>query len=295
MIYAMACGDDKYMPSVKFQLETAVKKGKVDRTLSFHLDEMDEEFVNKNRAILETGGTRRKGCYLWKPYFIVKAMGMIEYGDWLIYMDGGNFYYRNSVRKTIKWMENHQIDIAGSRTGHYQEKDWTKRDVFIALDLDREPYISYAQCRAGFLILRKTDEVLAFINEWLTHCQNYQLITDSPNVYGKENYEGFCEHRHDQSILSLLMWRDRIPYVEQFPLPYFVAYHHSFMLSVKEIRKAQRHKFASDIWNGIKKHDIGWILYVVKEQRKEWYWYQKFHRKKIYKSTERGTDTVDYS
>lgn len=282
MIYAMACGDEKYIPSARFQLETAVANGKVDKTLLFNLNEMDKEFVKKNKAILEAGGTRRKMCYLWKPYFIQKALSGIADGDYLIYMDGGNFYYRNSVLDTIQFMEKHHLDVAGSRTGEYRESDWTKRDVFVALGLDREPYISQSQCRAGFLILKKTQRSTDLINEWLGYCQNYNLITDCPNIYGKENYEGFCEHRHDQSILSLLMGRDQIPYVEQFPLPYFVVYHHSFFLTIKEIQSAQRKKFRDGLWDSFKRHDLGMMLFIFQNRRKEWLWYQKYHQRKLH-------------
>lgn len=282
MIYAMACGDGRYIAPAKFQLETAITNGKVDRTFFFDINEMDPEFAEKNKEILQAGGTRRKMCYLWKPYFIQKALSSINDGDWLIYMDGGNFYYRNSVRDTIYFMEKHNLDMAGSRTGEYKESDWTKRDVFVALDLDREPYISQKQCRAGFLILKKNQKTVRLIDEWLQYCQNYNLITDCPNIYGKDNYEGFCEHRHDQSILSLLMWRDHIPYVEQFPLPYFVVYHHSFLLSIKEIQRAQRKKCMDGIWDSLKKHDLGMILYILRNRRKEWLWYQKYIQKKLH-------------
>ncbi len=282
MIYAMACGDNQYYPSVRFQLETARKKGKVDKTLGFHLENIDEEFRKKNAEIFAAGVGRRKSCYLWKPYFIRKALDMIEYGDWLIYLDGGSFYYRNSVRNVIQWMEKQHIDMAGSKRGGYSEKDWTKRDVFIALGLDREPYISQTQCHAGLLILKKTAETIKFVEEWLSWCQKYQLITDSPNIYGRDNYEGFREHRHDQSILSLLMGRNGIPCIEQFPFPFFCVYHHSLLLSVKDIKKMQRKKFWCDIWSGIKRHDIGWILYVFREKREEWYWYQWFHQRRMY-------------
>lgn len=282
MIYAMACGDERYIESAKFQLKTAITNGKVDQTIFFDINEMDEKFVEKNKAILQAGGTRRKMCYLWKPYFIRKALSDIHDGDYLIYMDGGNFYYRNSVRDTVYFMEKHNLDMAGSRTGEYKEKDWTKRDVFVALDLDREPYISQSQCRGGFLIMKKTYKTVKFIEEWFGYCQNYHLITDAPNVYGKDNYEGFCEHRHDQSILSLLMARDHIPYVEQFPLPYFVVYHHSFLLSIKEIQKAQRKRCRDGIWDSIKKHDLGMILFIFRNRRKEWLWYQKYKQKKLH-------------
>ena len=48
MVYAMACADDNYMPSVKFQLDTALKKGKVDRTLCYNIADMDVDFKKKN-------------------------------------------------------------------------------------------------------------------------------------------------------------------------------------------------------------------------------------------------------
>ena len=283
MVYAMACGSGEYIPSAKFQLETAVTNGKVDKTLFYNIDEMDAEFVEKNKAILQAGGTRRRMCYLWKPYFIQKALSGIAEGDYLIYMDGGNFYYRNSVWDTVQFMEKHKLDMAGSRTGEYRERDWTKRDVFVALDLDREPYISQSQCRAGFLIIKKNQRTEELINEWLAYSQNYNLITDCPNVYGKDNYEGFAEHRHDQSILSLLMGRNEIPYVEQFPLPYFVVYHHSLLLSVEEIQKAQRKRCRDGIWKSLKKHDFGMILFIFRNRRKEWLWYQKYRQKKLHR------------
>lgn len=47
MVYAMACADDNYMPSVKFQLDTALKKGKVDRTLCYNIADMDVDFKRK--------------------------------------------------------------------------------------------------------------------------------------------------------------------------------------------------------------------------------------------------------
>lgn len=85
MVYAMACADDAYMPSVKFQLDTALKNGKVDQILCYNIADMDDEFQNRNRKILEAGGERRKGCYLWKPYFVNKALNGIADGDFDIY------------------------------------------------------------------------------------------------------------------------------------------------------------------------------------------------------------------
>ena len=57
---------------------------------------------------------------------------------------------------------------------------------------------------ASYIIVRKSTESFSFISEWLTYAQDSRALTDDPNVLGKDNYDGFIDHRHDQSILSLL-------------------------------------------------------------------------------------------
>ena len=54
------------------------------------------------------------------------------------------------------------------------------------------------------MLLEKNCMSLQFIMEWLAYASDSQLITDVENMLGKENLAGFREHRHDQSILSLL-------------------------------------------------------------------------------------------
>jgi hypothetical protein len=45
---------------------------------------------------------------------------------------------------------------------------------------------------------------------WLTYCKDERIITDIPNTCGYGNYPGFIEHRHDQSILSILVASQKI-------------------------------------------------------------------------------------
>jgi hypothetical protein len=45
---------------------------------------------------------------------------------------------------------------------------------------------------------------MLFVTEWLTYAQDSRAITDDANVLGLPNYPEFHDHRHDQSILSLL-------------------------------------------------------------------------------------------
>lgn len=279
MIYAMTCADERYMPAAKFQLETAVKNGKVNKTLFFCIDEMDEEFRKKNARILNAGGERRKGCYLWKPYFIHKAFARIEYGDFLVYLDAAGNYYRSRVNEITLFMEKNGLDMIGSRNWRYFEKDWTKRDAFVMLDCDNEKYMNQNQCYAGFLVLKKTEKTEKFMNEWLEYCQNYHIIADCPNISGKDNYEGFIEHRFDQSILSLLMAKHDVPNIEKLPVPMFCVYHHTMLQSVKEIRRELRKRRHRTIFESIMRHDIGTIWLTEKEAFMDLLWFQRIYKR----------------
>jgi hypothetical protein len=59
------------------------------------------------------------------------------------------------------------------------------------------------QVWSGFILLRKSFNPIRFIGEWLTYVQDQRAVTDSPSIFGPEN-ASFRDHRHDQSILSLL-------------------------------------------------------------------------------------------
>jgi len=57
---------------------------------------------------------------------------------------------------------------------------------------------------ATIIILKKTPEVIKFVKEWhaLTLAQSYHLVDDTPSVI--PNDVCYKEHRHDQSIYSVL-------------------------------------------------------------------------------------------
>ena len=62
---------------------------------------------------------------------------------------------------------------------------------------------------ASFIGIRKTDFTVDFFKNYLQYAQTEQLITDCPSK--SKNYDGFKDHRHDQSIFSLLCKKYKIP------------------------------------------------------------------------------------
>lgn len=198
MIYAINFATSGYEKARSFNSRTAYKYG-ADKVIEYSLDDMDTAFSEKNREILQQ--KRGSGYWLWKPYFINRAMGSCKEGDWVIYSDSG-MIYRKSIRKYVDQLQCLGIEML-SRTTKFQERQYTKRDVFIELGCDTSEYTDTLQRAASVIIIKNTERTRKMISEWLANAQNKHLISDEKNIYGK-NYREFIDHRHDQSLFSII-------------------------------------------------------------------------------------------
>lgn len=203
MIVAINYANLKFKKAQYFNSRTAISKGKVDKVISYSPKDIGADFYAKNKKILQQ--KRGNGYWLWKPYLIQKTLRGLNAGDYLVYLDAGAFYI-NDIRYLIQQMEQDKQDIMPFELP-LKECCYTKRDVFIQMDCDEPGYYETNQRMATMIILKKTDLTLRFVEEWLDYCQCGHIITDEKNNRGKDNYKGFVDNRHDQSIFSLLSKR----------------------------------------------------------------------------------------
>ena len=84
------------------------------------------------------------------------------------------------------------------------EKHWTKMDLLTHFNVESQAeIIDSPQRQAAVIFLRKCPESVRLIESWAHVCDQFvNLIDDSPSV--NPNSEGFVEHRHDQSVFSVL-------------------------------------------------------------------------------------------
>ena len=82
-------------------------------------------------------------------------------------------------------------------------KDWCKRDAFVKCGCDETACIYGHQVEASYILVKKNIRTLSFLDRWQKYCLDWQVNTDQDNIFGKENYSGFRENRHDQTALSL--------------------------------------------------------------------------------------------
>lgn len=211
-----------FLPWQKLQTQTAYLFG-ADKVREYSMKDIHQAggvFYEKNKFILDQ--KRGAGYWLWKPYIIKDALSTVDDGDYVFYVDSGAFYI-NDIKPLIDAMEAAKTDILpvlGGASEFWFEKNWTKRDAFILMDCDEEKYYNSPQRIATFIFLKKSANSIAFVDEWLEYMQDPRIVTDMPNQLGKENYEGFKENRHDQTVLSLLTKKHDIKPFRSPSIPY---------------------------------------------------------------------------
>lgn len=162
--------------------------------------EKDTYFRTKHGDFIKSN-SRGYGYWLWKPYLIKKTMDTMKDGDILMYLDCGceiDINKKDLIKEFFEIVKNDYI--IGSLT--CIEKEYVKMDLLIELDMLKDDSINHWQHEAGALLFLINDKTRTIVNKWYELSSNYHLIDDTPSVF--PNFDCFIDHRHDQSIFSLL-------------------------------------------------------------------------------------------
>ncbi len=199
-VYLASYSDKKFFKSQKTLRKSAKKVG-IDHILEFNdlWLKNQEAFFNENHKILQA--KRGAGYWLWKPFIINYILNKMKDDDILFYLDSATQFVGdiepllNIVR--IKNM------ILFSNDDHLNST-WTKRDCFYYMNCDTEQYHTGSQISACYIVFKKCDYTVKLVSEWLSYAKDERIISDNENLCGLPNLPDFKDHRHDQSILSIL-------------------------------------------------------------------------------------------
>lgn len=211
MVYEISYADEKFAETQKFHVKMAKKHGGFDTVIAYGKDMLDEEFKERNKDIL---ALPRGGYWIWKPHIINMTLERMEENDYLFYVDAGAVIL-HPVKKLISVMEKNKDDIMVFAVYGRTEEEYTKRDVFTYFSYETEECLNSDQIMSGFILIKKNAKTVKIFREWETACEHSNLLLDGENTIseGKINYPRFKEHRHDQSILSVLLKKNGVePY-----------------------------------------------------------------------------------
>ena len=179
----------------------------------------DLKFEKKQQinSFLEKKNKRLFGYACWKPDIILDYLNNIPEGSILQYSDIGCHFNKNGKKRLEEYLEivseknilpfqykkpefKNDLDL---KFQIYLEHHYTKADLFDYFNLSKNSPIKYSeQIWSGTIFFKNNLTTKNFVKDWVKICSTNNLIDDSPSIL--TNYDGFIEHRHDQSAFSIL-------------------------------------------------------------------------------------------
>jgi hypothetical protein len=163
----------------------------------------DTDFWSKHGDFV-TANPRGYGYWLWKPYLILKTMSQMRDGDTLLYLDCGCELDPRKRAQMMECLNLVQQDwiMATIWDELCCDVSWCKMDLVEHLDARNTACLCTPQKQAGMILFVCNDITRDFVRSWYEIACQYSFLDDTPSISPNLNY--FYEHRHDQSIFSLL-------------------------------------------------------------------------------------------
>jgi hypothetical protein len=165
-----------------------------DQTISYGPKDIEKSFVQKNIKILSN--TKGGGLWLWKPHLILKTLLKSNNGDVVLYCDAG-MYPISNLNPLFKLAQEKEIVLF--QVHDKKIKDWTTPKCIELMGCSNK-ILELEQICGAPQVYSKCEKSILFLKNLVSHCENNDLIND----FGNKN------HRHDQSILSIMAHQKNI-------------------------------------------------------------------------------------
>ena len=140
-----------------------------------------------------------------------ETMKKLEDGDVALFVDS-NHVIQSDPTIFYDTARKYQFFVRDHIWVYYPQKDWTNRDMFVNMGCDEERFWNAPQIQGSIFGVMKNDFTDKFVKEWLDYSLRKEVMFGE-NRY--ENFPSFKTHRHDQSIMSMLVEKYHIPYVNR--------------------------------------------------------------------------------
>lgn len=167
--------------------------------------DFDEEFLGRVGGFIASN-PKGYGYWVWKPYILMRTLSLIPEGAFLLYTDAGCSLSRHGVPRLLDYLamlESAGRDVLAFQMDLLPEGHWTKMDVCTRLGYTTPAELETGQCMATAMVIRNSTGGRGFVKRWASLVEgDTSLIDDTPSEI--PNAPGFIQHRHDQSVFSIL-------------------------------------------------------------------------------------------
>jgi hypothetical protein len=195
--------DKRFTPSLNRIKEEALKFNLFDEIFELNESFFDVDYYEKYKSRFKYRGF---GYWMWKSHIIAEILKQLDEDDIIFYADAGcllNYKAKIRFQQYVELVKKNEMGLLVFEQ-NLQENKFTKSDVFSFFNvLDNKAITNSNQIWAGAFFLRKTKCSIEFIEKWKGTCHHhFNLINDKPSI--TPNLTDFIEHRHDQSVFSVL-------------------------------------------------------------------------------------------
>lgn len=213
-------GNEKYYRSMK-RLETmALSTKQFDEVVLFSDKDLPDYIKQSELMLYSRGG----GYWVWKPWCVIKVLEKCNDNDIIVYSDAGNELFEHKEWQKF-WKIMDKNNAIFFKYGALMKKWCLKAPI----EYYKKHYLfnhslqNLFQIQSGFFITNK--KALPIFHEQLRiMLEHPEFVIDASEDEIKNQFEGFVEHRHDQAILSCIVY----PLIKEYKL--CVRWQHSEFL-----------------------------------------------------------------
>lgn len=167
---------------------------------------IETQFVQEHYNFIAQHYFRGFGYWIWKPQILLQALDFLQDNDILLYCDIGCTLNPDGIDRLKEYCDIVRATPSGILAFRlsFSECQYTKMDTLAYLDFTSEQDMTSFQILSGIFLLRKCEASFQVLQKWKEAClaENHRFVDDSPSTL--PNADIFVEHRHDQSLWSIL-------------------------------------------------------------------------------------------
>jgi hypothetical protein len=201
--YAICFTDEKFEKTRQRYAAQLSALNIFEKVIQYSPKDFDDDFVQQHQDFIRNN-PKGYGFFIWKPYFVLKALNEMNDGDILVYGDAGNEILGSReeclrIFNTVNQRSN-KIPVVAMRVGWNIR--WIKSDLYFRMGF-KIFYPFKIMVEANRIVIKKTPETMKFVKEWLHYCTvDYRNIDETRSSIPQLPF--FVQHRYDQSVFSIL-------------------------------------------------------------------------------------------
>jgi hypothetical protein len=208
--------------AIRFKLQ-AEKMQVYDEIFLFNKDDLDEDFTNYVDDLLKKGKKRGYGHWVWQTFIHKHVLSKMKEGDIYHWCDIGCHFNHKGIDRLKEYIEIVSSEKKGFLGFSYKKPafsselkgysfpanfdyQYTKTDLIKYFELSiSDEIIQTPQVWGGSFFIKKNEYSTKLMEEhfYITRYR-YDLIDDDEKKFKENKHKGFIEHRHSQSVLSIL-------------------------------------------------------------------------------------------